>query len=330
MLRSTWQPQGMQQVFYPERRQQMKVGFIGLGTMGAGMALNLLKAGYDVVVFDIRKESAAPQLAAGAAWAESVAELGRTADVVFTSIPGPKEMQAIGLGEGGLVESMRSGSAWLDLTTNSPAVVREVYAKCKEKGISLLDTPVSGGPAGAKSGKLAIYVGGEREAFDRYKPLLDAIGDQVLYVGDIGAGNTAKLVHNLASLVTRMAIAEVFSLGVKAGVEPTELWHAIRQGAIGRSRTFDRIGDHYLQNKYDPPSFALRLAHKDFALGLELAEQLEVPMQCAQAALGYFNDALERGWGDRDSRSPMALQNERAGVTIQLSAEDVQRTLARA
>lgn len=307
----------------------MKVGFIGLGTMGAGMALNLLKAGHDVVVFDIRKESAAPHLAAGAAWAESVAELGRTADVVFTSIPGPKEMQAIGFGEGGLIESMPSGTAWLDLTTNSPTVVREVYAKCKEKGISLLDTPVSGGPAGARSGKLAIYVGGEREAFDRYKPLLDAIGDQVLYVGDIGAGNTAKLVHNLASLVTRMAIAEVFSLGVKAGVEPTELWHAIRQGAIGRSRTFDRIGDHYLQDKYDPPSFALKLAHKDFALGLELAEQLGVPMQCAQSALGYFNDALDRGWGDRDSRSPMALQNERAGVTIKLSAEEVQRTLER-
>jgi 3-hydroxyisobutyrate dehydrogenase len=146
----------------------------------------------------------------------------------------------------------------------------------------LLDAPVSGGPAGARSGKLAIYVGGDRDAFDRHKALLDAIGDQVLYVGLIGAGSTAKLAHNLASLVTRMAIAEVFTLGVKAGVEPLELWHALRQGAIGRSRTFDRIGDQYLQSKYEPANFSVRLAHKDFTLGLELAHQLGVPMRLAK------------------------------------------------
>jgi 3-hydroxyisobutyrate dehydrogenase len=307
----------------------MNIGFIGLGTMGKGMALNLLKAGYELVVYDIRKQSAEPHLAAGARWADSVAEVGRAADVVFTSVPGPKEMQAVGLGEGGLVESMREGTAWLDLTTNSPTVVREVYQSCRAKGITLLDVPVSGGPAGARTGKLAIYVGGDRPAYDRYKTLLDAIGDQVIYVGEIGAGNTAKLVHNLASLVMRMAAAEVFSLGVKAGVDPKELWHAIRQGAIGRARTFDRLGDHYLQANYDPPSFALRLAHKDFMLGLGLAEQFDVPMACAQAALKSFEEALERGWGELDSRSPMELQNERAGVKIALSAEDIKEVLAR-
>ncbi|MBB3014053.1 NAD(P)-dependent oxidoreductase [Cupriavidus alkaliphilus] len=307
----------------------MKVGFIGLGTMGSGMALNLCKATHEVIVHDIRKESAAPHLAAGATWADSVAEVGSVADLVFTSLPGPKEMQQVGLGEGGLIGSMRSGSVWLDLTTNSPRVVREVHLRLREKGVALLDVPVSGGPAGARSGKLAIYVGGEADAFERCKPLLDAIGDQVIHVGEIGAGNTAKLVHNLASLVTRVAIAEVFTLGVKAGVEPTELWHAIRQGAIGRSRTFDRLAEHYLEGRYDPPSFALRLAHKDFTLGLELAEELSVPMKCAEAAYADFNLALERGWGDRDSRSPMELQNERAGVSIKLSREDVKRTLAR-
>ena len=307
----------------------MKIGFIGIGLMGSGMALNLRKAGHEVVVHDVRKESAQPLIAAGATWAETVADVGEAADVVFTSLPGPKEMQEVGVGEGGLLDSMRKGTAWFDLTTNSPTVVREVYKRFKDKGIALLDTPVSGGPAGAHSGKLAIFVGGDRDAFDRYRILLDAMGDQVMYVGLIGAGNSAKLVHNVASLTIRMAIAEVFTLGVKAGVEPLELWHAIRQGAIGRARTFDRIGDQYLQSKYEPASFTVRLAHKDLTLGLEIARQLGVPMKHAEVACQDFAAALDRGWGNRDSRSPMQIQNERAGVTIKVSAEDVKRTLAR-
>ncbi|HEU0290024.1 MAG TPA: NAD(P)-dependent oxidoreductase [Burkholderiales bacterium] len=307
----------------------MKIGFIGIGLMGSGMALNLRKAGHEVVVHDVRKESAQPLVAAGATWAETVADVGEAADVVFTSLPGPKEMQEVGVGEGGLLGSMRKGTAWFDLTTNSPTVVRDVYRRFRNNGIALLDTPVSGGPAGARSGKLAIFVGGDRDAFDRHKMLLDAIGDQVMYVGPIGAGNSAKLVHNVASLTIRMAIAEVFTLGVKAGVEPLELWHAIRQGAIGRARTFDRIGDQYLQSKYEPASFTVRLAHKDLTLGLELARQLGVPMKHAEVACQDFAAALERGWGNRDSRSPMQIQNERAGVTIKVSAEDVKRTLAR-
>jgi 3-hydroxyisobutyrate dehydrogenase len=307
----------------------MKIGFIGIGTMGTGMALNLRKAGHALLVHDVRKENAQPLIAAGAVWADTVADIGGAADVVFTSLPGPKEMQEVGVGEGGLLGSMRKGGTWFDLTTNSPTVVRDIYKRFQEKGIALLDAPVSGGPTGARSGKLAIYVGGDREVFDRQKPLLDAIGDQVMYVGPIGAGNSAKLVHNVASLTIRMAIAEVFTLGVKAGVEPLELWHAIRQGAIGRSRTFDRIGDQYLQSKYEPASFAVRLAHKDLSLGLDLARQLGVPMKHAEAALEDFTAALERGWGERDSRSPMQIQNERAGVTIKVSAEDVKKTLAR-
>ena len=306
----------------------VKVGFIGLGTMGAGMALNLRKAGHDLIVYDVRKESALPLVAAGATLAESIADVGRAADVVFTSLPGPKEMQQVGVGEGGLLSSMRKGGTWVDLSTNSPTVVRDVYKQFEDKGIALLDAPVSGGPAGARSGKLAIYVGGDRDAFDRNKKLFDAIGDEVMYVGAIGAGTSAKLVHNLASLVIRMALAEVFTLGVKAGVEPLELWHAMRQGAIGRSRTIDRKTE-YLQSKYEPASFTVRLAHKDFTLGMDLAKQLGVPMQVGEAAYQYFNEALERGWSERDSRSPMQIQNERAGVTIKVSAEDVQKTLAR-
>jgi len=307
----------------------MTLGFIGLGAMGTGIALNLAKAGQDLVVYDVRKESAQPLVEAGARLAESVAELGRAAEVVFTSLPGPKEMQEVGLGDGGLLGAMRAGSAWFDVSTNSPTVVREVARRFEEAGIAVLDAPVSGRPAGARSGKLAIYVGGDRAVFERHKALLDSIGDKVLHVGPVGAGNTAKLVHNLVSLVTRMALAEGMSLGVKAGIEPLALWHALRQGAIGRQRTFDVLGDQYLQSNYDPASFALRLAHKDFTLALDLAREVGVPMRQAETAYEDYAAALERGWGELDSRAPMQLQNERAGVTIKVSAEDVQKTLAR-
>lgn len=307
----------------------MKVGFIGLGRMGSGMALNLCKAGYDVTIYDVCEASTHSLATAGATVSKTIAELAATADVVFTSLPGPVQMKEVAMGPGGLLESMREGTVWFDLTTNSPTVLKDVGRRFGEKSITLLDAPVSGGPGGAQSGKLAIYVGGDREVFERHKKLLDAIGDQVMYVGALGTATAAKLVHNTASFVTRMVIAEVFTLGVKAGVEPLELWHAIRMGAIGRSRTFDPIGSHYLQAKYDPASFALRLAHKDLTLGLELAKDLGVPMKHTEAAYEDYVAALERGWGDRDSRSPMELQNERAGVTIKESAEDVQRTLER-
>ena len=249
--------------------------------------------------------------------------------MVFTSLPGPKEMQAIGVGEGGLLGSMRKGTTWFDLTTNSPTVVQEVAKAFQEKGIALLDAPVSGGPAGTRSGKLALYIGGDRAVYDRHKEVLDTIGDRVIYVGAVGAGNTAKIVHNLISLVTRIGIAEGMSLGVKAGLDPLELWHAVRQGAIGRARTLDLVAEQYLQSSYDPPSFALRLALKDFNLARDLARQYEVPMKQAEAAYEDYVAAIERGWSELDSRSPMMLQNERAGVTIKAAKDDVQKMLAR-
>jgi len=306
----------------------MIVGFIGLGTMGAGMALNAIKGGFNLVVHDVRRSNADRHVAAGAKWADSVAELGRACDVVFTSLPGPKEMQAVGLGEGGLLGSMRKGSAWFDLSTNSRAVVQAAHEQFAKQGVAVLDAPVSGGPAGANSGKLAIYVGGDRQVFDRCKAVLDAMGDQAMYMGPIGAGAATKLSLNCASFGMRMMMAEVFSLGVKAGVDPMELWHAMRSGAVGRSRTYDRLGDQYLQDTYSPPAFALRLAHKDLRLALEMGQDLGVPLPYAEVAFGDFSAAVERGWADLDSRSPMQLANERAGVKVKVAGDAVKRELA--
>jgi len=290
----------------------MKIGFIGLGLMGGPMAANLLKAGYALKVFDLKKENAAPLLAAGARWDESPA---REVDVVCTSLPGPKEVEAVAAA---ILRDAGPGTAWLELSTNSPDVVRRLHARCRDKGIEMLDAPVSGGPGGAKSGRLAVWVGGERAAYDRCLPVLQAIGDQPAYVGAAGAGTVAKLVHNASSFMVQAALAESFTLGVKAGVDPLALFRAIRQGATGRARTFDRLAEKFLPGSYDPAGFALKLAVKDVALALELGKTLGVPMRACEHALAELEEGVRRGWAERDCRVAMTLQEERAGVSVRV------------
>ena len=304
----------------------MRVGFIGLGTMGSRMALNMRAAGYDLTVHDLRREAATPHLAAGAKWADSAEAVARESEVVMTSLPGPREVEAVGEQ---LFTGLKAGTAWFDLSTNSPTVVRRLHARFAAKGVAVLDAPVSGGPRGAKTGKLALWVGGDRAVFDRLRAVLDAIGDQVLYIGPIGAGSVAKLVHNCAGYAIQAAIAEVFTMGVKAGVEPLDLWAAIRQGALGRKRTFERMGDQFLQGKFDPPDFALNLAHKDVTLATELAREIGVPMRMAALTHAEMTEAINRGWGARDSRVFLLLQEERAKVDIKVPLEEIHAVLAR-
>jgi 3-hydroxyisobutyrate dehydrogenase len=307
----------------------MLVGFIGLGTMGGKMAASLQRAGYSLLVYDTRSEAAAAHLAVGATWAGSSRKVAELCEVVFTSLPGPADVEQVALGEEGLLGGMRAGGAYFDLSTNSPSVVRRINAAFAERTVHMLDAPVSGGPRGAASGKLAIWVGGEQKIFHQYKPVLDAIGDQARYVGPIGAATVAKLVHNCAGYMLQRALSEVFTMGVKAGVEPLALWEAVRQGALGRARTFDGLVAHFLPGVFDPPDFALRLAHKDVTLAIALGQEVEVPMPMANLALDELTEALSRGWGERDSRIAMLLQEERAGVQIAVDQSRIREVLDR-
>jgi len=306
------------------------VGFIGLGTMGGGMALNIRKAGYDMVVHDLNRDAAKRHIDAGCVWADSPKAVGAAADVVFTSLPGPPEVEAVAIGANGLIEGMKAGSTWFDMSTNSPTVMRRLNAVFAEKGIDVMDSPVSGGPAGANSGKLAIWVGGNQETFDSHKDVLDAMGDAAAYIGAIGAGSIAKLVHNCAGYAVQTALAEVFTMGVKAGLDPVPLWEAIRQGAGGRRRTFDSLAGAVMTGEFEPPSFQLRLAHKDVKLATELAKEVSVPMRLANLALEELTEAMNRGWGGMDSRVATRLQQERAGVEIKVPQADVDAMVKRA
>jgi 3-hydroxyisobutyrate dehydrogenase-like beta-hydroxyacid dehydrogenase len=275
----------------------MKIGFIGLGAMGAPMAANLERAGHAVQSFDLN----------GRGNRGSASEASRGAEVMFTSLPGPAEVEAVARDV--------SAPVWFDLSTNSPRRIRALHGKFKGQ---LLDAPVSGGPKGAQSGKLAIWVGGDRATYDQYLSVLKAIGDQPFYVGAIGAGTVAKLAHNAASFTVQASLAEIFSLGVKAGVDPLALFRALRQGATGRKRTFDRLPEHFLNGRYDPADFTVRLAHKDVTLALELAKEVGVPMRVGQIALDELSEAMQRGWSERDCRVAMTLQEERAGVSVKV------------
>jgi len=289
----------------------MKIGFIGLGAMGRPIAANLQRAGHALQVYDLRRIDGL------GTWKESVTEAAQDCELLFTSLPGPAEVEAV-------AAQVRSAQAWFDLSTNSPQVVRRIHATLAKRNVQFLDAPVSGGPKGAQTGKLAIWVGGEQGVFEKYKPVLQAIGDQPYYVGAIGAGTVAKLAHNAASFTVQAALAEIFTLGVKAGVEPLALFKALRQGATGRKRTFDRLPEHFLSGTYDPPAFTVRLAHKDMALAMELAAEQGVPMKIGQIALDELAAALQRGWSDRDCRVAMTLQEERAKVSVAVPRERLQ------
>jgi 3-hydroxyisobutyrate dehydrogenase len=303
----------------------MHVGFIGLGTMGASMAANLLKTpGIALAVNDMRRDAAAALLDSGARWAETPAAMGADCEVVFTSLPGPKEVQSVGAQ---LLQTMKPGSVIVDISTNAVSAVRELHAQAAERGVHVLDAPISGGPRGAASRKLAFFVGGDKAVFDRVRPLLDAMGDRAILVGAIGAGSIAKLAHNLSGYALNAIMAEVFAMGAKAGLEPLSLYAAIRQGVHGRRRTYDGVTEQFLPNSYDPPAFQLRLAHKDVSLACALGREVGVPMRFAALTLEEMTEALNRGWGHRDSRTAMLLELERAGVEIAVDRAAMQAVI---
>jgi 3-hydroxyisobutyrate dehydrogenase len=306
----------------------MQIGFIGLGTMGAHMARNLMGGGFKVVVNDLRRDAAAPHIKAGAVWADTPKAVAAQSDAIFTSLPEPPDVEKVALAPDGLLAGVKPGAAWFDLSTNSPKVVKALNAKFAEKGAHMLDAPVSGGPQGASSGKLAIWVGGDKAAFDQHKAALDAIGDQARYIGPIGSATVAKLVHNMSGYAIVCALAETFAMGVKAGVEPLALWEAVRQGAAGRRYTFDALINQWLPGKYDPADFALKLAHKDVGLATALGRELGLPMRICDLTYAEMTEAMNRGWAARDSRVMMLLEQERAGIEVKVDPERLKEALA--
>lgn len=295
----------------------MRIGFIGLGNMGGPMALNLMKAGHALVVHDVRQEAAKPHLEHGAKWAASPRAAAEGVELILTSLPGPPEVEAVAVGADGIIHGAARGAIYADLSTGSPVVIRKLHAVFQERGIHMLDAPVSGGVIGAQRATLQVMVGGDEALFEKIKPALQAIGNSVSHMGGIGCGTIAKLVHNMISMASRMIIAEGFTLGVKAGVRPEALLQAVKGGSFGQGLALSHmLPDVVFKGDFDTVRFALKLARKDLGLATELARQYNVPMAMASLAEQAMVEAMARGMADKDSTAPFMLQEERAGVKV--------------
>ena len=297
----------------------MTVGFIGLGAMGGPMAGNILAAGFRLVVHDIKADSASSLLQRGATWADSPREVAAQSDVVLTCLPSVEAVEHVSTGPDGVLAGLSAGQAHFEMSTNAPEAVARLHAAYAEKGMHFLDAPITGGAIGAQKGKLTIFVGGDRGAFERFEPVLQALGDRPIHVGPSGTGIVTKLVNNCAGQTLNLVLAEMFALGLKAGATPLALWEALRSGASGRRRTFDVMIDEYLPGHFSPPNAALSIYYKDMMLATGLARDLKVPMRFANLALGEYTEAMARNMSDMDGRIAMTLPLERLGLKV---AED--------
>ena len=260
-----------------------KIGFIGLGIMGKPMAKNLLKAGYELIVYDIRPEPVDELVRAGAKAGTSPSGVAAASEVVITMLPNSPEVKEAVLGRGGVIEGIRSGSIVVDMSSIAPLASREVSAKLAEKGVVMLDAPVSGGEPKAIEGSLAIMVGGPEEAFNKVKEILATMGKSVTRVGDIGNGNLAKLANQIIVALNIAAVSEALVLVTKAGANPETVYQAIRGGLAG-STVLDAKVPLILSGNFKP-GFRIELHAKDLANALDTAHEMGVPIPLTSQAM---------------------------------------------
>ena len=295
----------------------MKVGFIGLGNMGNPMATNLVNAGHELVVHDLRREAATNLLEMGATWADTPKEAVPVRDVVFTSLPVPRDVEAVVLGENGILEGASSETVYMDLSTNSPTAIRRIHDMCAEKGVTVLDAPVSGGTYGAAAATLAVMVGGDKSVYDRIKPTLDAIGSHVVYCGPIGNGMVCKICNNLLSMGIGVLMTEALTMGVKAGVDLATLADVIANSTGGNKRLTDKFPRFLFKGNFEP-GFATALAAKDVRLATDLGREYGIPMELSNLVDQRHVEAMFRGWGPEDSDAVSKIQEEKSGVQLRL------------
>ena len=275
----------------------MRIGFMGLGNIGNPMAVNLSRAGFSLRVHDLRRERADNLVALGASWADSPRELAAACDVVMTSLPGPREVAKVIDGPDGVMEGIREGATVIDLSTNSVPEVRRLGETLAARGVGMLDSPVTGGSAKARRGEVTMFVGGERERFDRLRPVFDGIGDRIFYMGQLGAGNNTKLITNMIGFIQILALGEGMILGARGGLDLATLREAIL-ASTARSAMADYDLPMIFDGSYDP-SFSLELVCKDIRLAVELARDLDVPVELAALTEQICNRArIQYGGGE--------------------------------
>jgi 3-hydroxyisobutyrate dehydrogenase len=276
----------------------MKAGFIGLGMMGGPMCRNLIKKGNPAVVFDLNADAMARVKSSGATIGTSAKDVASQSDVVFLSLPMPKDVEAVILGPEGVLAGAKKGLIIVDMSTNAPAVVKRLEKELAAKGVTLLDGPVSGGVDGAEAGTLAIMVGGDKAAFDKVKPMLACIGANVFHLGAIGTGSVAKLCNNMVSFCNLVTASEAVMLAKRAGLDPQVVVN-VMHASSGASASLKRVDRKAIHGDFKQ-EFALNLAYKDLTLALELGRETDTPLAIGSYTYTLMQKARANGRGTED------------------------------
>jgi len=302
------------------------VGFIGLGNMGGPVAGHIQRAGFPMFVFDLREAATQPFRERGAKVVDSARELALQSDVIITALPMPKDVEQVACGANGILEGIRPQSVFIDISTSPPSLIRQLEPLFRAKGAFVLDAPVASGQPGAARGIHEVMVGGDKEIFERVKPVVRAFGDQVLHAGPLGCGSICKLVHQMVNSTISQAIAEGLTLGVKAGVETEALWECVRRGMVGRMHVLHvQVPQTVFRNNFETDTFPLKLLRKDVGLATELARELDVSLPLANIAEQNLVAAMNRGWGDKSAYTvTFLLQEEATNVELRADVDPVQ------
>jgi 2-hydroxy-3-oxopropionate reductase len=289
------------------------IGFIGLGIMGKPMASNLLVAGYQVTVHDRGRGPVEELAARGATVGESPREVAAAGDVVITMLPDSPDVEAVVLGPDGIIEGIREGALYIDMSSIAPATSRTIAAVLAERGVDAIDAPVSGGEPAAQQGNLSIMVGGSEEAVERAQPIFDVLGKSATHIGPAGAGQVTKAANQVVVALTIQAVAEALTLSRKAGVDPARVRDALL-GGFAQSRILDLHGQRMLDGNYEP-GFKLRLHRKDLAIALQLGREEQVPLFATAQAAELMDALLAQGSGELDHAALATLYEQLAGVS---------------
>jgi 2-hydroxy-3-oxopropionate reductase len=295
----------------------MRVGFIGIGAMGQPMSRHVLEAGYELVVNDIRKEAAQELVSRGAKWADTPQAVAQSCEVVITSLPMPKDVEDVVYGREGLKAGWKKGDILIDMSTNSPAVIRKIAEEAQARGVEVLDAPVGGGVMGAESKRLAIMVGGKAEVLEKVRKILEAMGDTITRVGDVGCGNIAKLINNMIGLSCSQITYEGMVLGAKAGIDVRTLREVLKNSS-GTNFCVQNILPNVFAGNFEP-GFRINLALKDIGLALGMAKEYAVPTPICSVLEQQLLEVKASGWGDKGSQSLLLLLERLAGVQVRAS-----------
>lgn len=284
------------------------IGFIGLGIMGKPMATNLLKAGYPLVAHNRSRAPVKELVALGAQEAFSPQEVASRSDVIITMLPDTPDVELVALGEGGIIEGIRPGSVYIDMSTISPVATRRIAEEFRKKGAEMLDAPVSGGQVGAINATLSIMVGGKEEVFRRCLPIFQAMGKNIVYIGESGAGQVTKACNQIIVAITIGAVSEALLLAERAGVDPARVREALL-GGFAQSRILDLHGKRILERNFTP-GFKARLQLKDLRIALETGEATGAPLPLTNLVHEQFSTLVAKGDGELDHSALFKLYEE--------------------